>query len=292
MAWNKRFIFLFALMSLPCWPVLRQESLPIVDQAKLDRILKTAGDYCERLKGLALHFVCHENITEKTYEFDRTRSVKFVSSPDKTMEFTTIYDLKTARSKKRSYIYDYQMINLKGVLKEQRDLLEENGRKRDEKDVELKTVRWSAKYLVFGPIGFLSRSWQPYFQYEILGNDKVGNRTAVVLKAVPRDITDENNSSGRIWLDQDDMSILQIEWEPRSIAGFEDTVDTPIGKLQRKMSWTVGYDVVKNGIRFPGSQTIKEIYITPNGKEHTKYVAAYTYDLYRFFIVETQVIFK
>lgn len=88
------------------------------------------------------------------------------------------------------------------------------------------------------------------------------------------------------------MSILQIEWDPQSIPGFDDTVDSPIGMLQRKISWTVSYDVVKNGIRFPDAQTIKEIYVTPNGKEHTKYEAAYKYDQYRFFTVETQVTYK
>jgi outer membrane lipoprotein-sorting protein len=289
---NILFVCFLALIFLTGRIGFGQESPTNADQANLNKILETTGEYCERLNKMALHFVCHENIAEKTHEFDRTTSIKFVSSPEKNMAFTTIYDLKTARSVKRSYIYDYQMINLKGVLKEQRNLLEENGKRRNEQDIELKTVRWSAKYLVFGPIGFLSRSWQPHFQYEVLGNEKVGNRTAVILKAVPRDITSENNSSGRIWLDQDDMSILQIEWEPRSIAGFEDTVDTPIGKLQRKISWTVTYDVVKNGIRFPGAQTITEIYVTPNGKEHTKYEAAYKYDQYRFFTVETQVIYK
>jgi hypothetical protein len=61
---------------------------------------------------------------------------------------------------------------------------------------------------------------------------------------------------------------------------------------KKKIAWTATYDIVKNGIRFPGAQSIKEIYATKNGKEHTKYEAEYIYDQYKFFTVETDVIFK
>lgn len=38
------------------------------DSALLERALLKAGDYCERLKAAALHFVCHENIKERLEE--------------------------------------------------------------------------------------------------------------------------------------------------------------------------------------------------------------------------------
>jgi len=200
--------------------------------------------------------------------------------------------LRVTKTIKHSFIFDYQMIKKGKDLKEKRDLLEENGKKRNEKDVELKTLRMSAKYLVFGPFGFLGKSWQPHFKYEIIGAGKVGKKSAVVLRAVPREISEENNCFGRIWVDDDDASILQIEWEPQSIANYKEIVDSPIGDLKRRISWTVIYDIVKNGIRFPGAQVIKETFISPAGKEHTKYEAAYTYNQYRYFTVETYVIYK
>lgn len=64
------FICSLALILLPCRPGFAQELPASVDQAKLNEILETAGEYYERLKGMALHFVCHEAIAEKTYEFD------------------------------------------------------------------------------------------------------------------------------------------------------------------------------------------------------------------------------
>ena len=70
------------------------------------------------------------------------------------------------------------------------------------------------------------------------------------------------------------------------------TFQSPIGELKRRIAWTVKYDVVKNGIRFPGAQIIKETFITPNGKERVKYEAAYLYDRYRYFTVETEVVVR
>lgn len=295
MSVKKTFIIILicccAMISLSGRPGQTQESSASVDQAKLNKILETAGDYCERLKSMALYFVCHENITERTSEFDRSRIVRFVPDSEKNNLFTIIDDLRVTKTIKHSFIFDYQMIKKGKDLKEKRDLLEENGKRRNEKDVEFKTLRMSAKYLVFGPVGFLSKSWQPHFQYEIIGPGKVGKKSAVVLRAVPREISEENNCFGRIWVDEGDSSILQIEWEPRSIANFKEIVDSPIGGLKRRISWTVIYDIVKNGIRFPSAQAIKETFLTPLGKEHTKYEAAYLYNQYRFFTVETDVIY-
>jgi hypothetical protein len=256
----------------------------------LKKILETAGSYCEKLKTMALNFICHENIKEKTYEFAKT--ILFRLSTDKPRRFLALDDLRTAKTIKNSYINDYQMIKKGDDFKEKRDLLEENSKKRNKKDVELQTLRMSAKCLVFGPVGFLSKSWQPHFQYEIVGAETIHKKKAVVIRAVPREITEENYCFGRIWLDESDSSILQIEWEPQSITNFRETVETSIGELKRKIAWTVTYDVVKNGVRFPGGQSIKEIYITRSGKEHVKYEAEYTYDKYKFFTVETEIIFE
>jgi hypothetical protein len=260
------------------------------NQSGMPAILEAAGDYCERLKNLALYFVCHETIRERTSEFEKT--VLFRISVDKPPRLLTLDDLRTAKTVKSSYLYDYQMIKKGDRFDEKRDLLEKNGKKKHETNVQPETLRMTAKFLVFGPVGFLSKAWQPHFRYEITGADVLGKKRAVMIRAVPREITEENHCFGRIWVDEADSSILQIEWEPGSIANLRDSVASPIGELRRRVAWTVTYDVVKNGVRFPGSQLIKEIYITPNGKEHTKYEAGYVYDSYKFFTVETEVSLK
>jgi hypothetical protein len=281
------FMILILVLGQPLFPQVLSDN---ADQVKLKKILETAGDYCEKLKTMALYFICHENIKEKTYEFEKT--ILFRRGTGEPRRLVPLADLRAVKTIKSSYIYDYQMIKKGDDFKEKRDLLEENGKKRNKKDVELQTVRMSAKYLVFGPVGFLSKSWQPHFRYEIVGVEILNKKKAIVIRAVPQEITEENYCFGRIWLDEGDSSILRIEWEPQSIVHLKETVESSIGELKRKIAWTVTYDIVKNGVRFPGAQSIKEIYITKNGKEHVKYEAEHVYDNYRYFTVETEVIFK
>lgn len=272
-----------------CSPGYPQEQQQGVGPPELEKILKETGEYCEKLKDMALNFVCEEKIAEKTREFGKTIVFKPRNRPRNSTFFE---DLKITKTKKNSYIYDYQMIKKGDDFKEKRDLFLENGKKRSEKNVELKTLRMSSKYLVFGPVGFLSKSWQPHFVYEIIGSETIGQKKAVVLKASPKEITEENYCFGKIWVDETDSSILQIEWEPTSIKNFKEKVESSVGELRRKVSWTVSYDVVKNGIRFPSAQSIKEVYITKQEREHIKYEAEYKYENYKFFTVETEVVFK
>jgi hypothetical protein len=276
------------LFSLNSWNHLySQEVKESARQAQLAKILEATGDYCERLENLALYFVCQENIKERTYAFRKMFILRQLPGG-----FRPVEDLKVDKIEKKSYVYDYQMIKKGPDLKEKRILLEENGKKTHEEDVELKTLRLSAKYLVFGPVGFLSQFWQPHFRYEIVGTEKIDRRPAIVIKASPNEVTAENYCFGRIWIDEKDSSILQIEWEPESIANYKETVASPIGDLKRKIAWTVMYGIVKNGIRFPSAQSIREVFVTMNGKEHIKYEAEYVYDRYKFFTVETDVQIK
>jgi hypothetical protein len=273
-----------------CYPVHPQEQQQGIAAPELEKILKETGEYCERLKDMALDFVCEEKIAEKTYQFGK--ALVFKPGAIRRRNSSFFEDLKTVKSRKNSYVYDYQMIKKGDDFKEKRDFLEENGKKRKEKNVELKTLRMSSKFLVFGPVGFLSKTWQPHFVYEIIGSETIGQKKAFVLKASPKELTEENHCFGKIWVDETDSSILQIEWEPASIKNFEERVESSIGELRREVSWMVSYDVVKNGIRFPSAQLIKETYITKQGKEHIKYEAEYKYENYKFFTVETEVVFK
>jgi hypothetical protein len=271
-------------------PLPAQEIPSPQDESKLAKILETAAEYCERLKATALNFVCRESISEKTYEFGKT--LMFRRAFAKSGGFATFEDLRPVKTIKTSFVYDYQMIKKGDALSEKRDLLEENGKKRDKRNVELQASRLTAKYLVFGPVGFLSRSWQPHFRYEIVGSEKIGGRMAVIVRAVPVETRDENYYFGRIWVDEVEASVLRIEWEPQSIIPLREVVQSPIGDLKRRVTWTAVYDIVKNGVRFPSVQSIREYLLTANAKEHLKYEAEYIYDRHKFFTVETEVVYK
>lgn len=122
----------------------------------LRQVLAKTASYCENLKGLALHFVCGERIEEKIHTFKQST---VLIGDGRMGGYRLRPGLKADKVKKNSYVYDYQMIKKGEEFKERRNLLEENGKKSLVKDVELGTMRMSAKFLVFGPVGFLSPYW-------------------------------------------------------------------------------------------------------------------------------------
>jgi hypothetical protein len=150
-------------------------------------------------------------------------------------------------------------------------------------------MRITFQYLVFGPVGFLSRYWQTRFHYALSGREELDGKKTIIISVTPDEVREENYYSGRIWVDEADSSILKIEWEPKSLAGFEDKAASSIGTLKRKISMATIFGTIKNGIRFPSSQIIEESYLTANDKEHLKYKAEYRYENYRYFTVETAV---
>lgn len=253
---------------------------------KLGVILEKTGKYCERLKKVIFDFVCHENIKEKTFFYEAKRSKMRV---DGTGEQLLIKDLKFKRAKTTTYLYDYQMVRKGNEGFEKRILLQENKRKKHQENAQLKLQRFAAKYLIYGPVGFLSEYWQDFFDYNIVGEETVEGREAIRIAINPKSPREENYSFGNVWVEKVDYSILKIEWDQRSIKDIKDTVESRAGDLQRIVVWGAIYGVEKNGIRFPSQQYIEETFLSPFGKKHTKYLVDIVYDNYKFFIVETEV---
>lgn len=278
-------LFLISLGSLsPDASAARQTSGQ--DQALLQEALKKTGAYCERLKAVALNFVCHENIHESNYFYKRKQSYTR-SEVSGEMLYTTQLELRNVKDK--TYVYDYQMVRKGEEREEQRTLLRENNRKRNKANAKLELQRYFAQYLVYGPVGFLSFYWQNHFNYRLLGTESLDGRSALKIGASPSEEREENYSFGTIWVDAADFSVLKIEWDPRSLAGFNQEVDSSIGNLKREISWNVTYGVEKNGIRFPSLQNLEETLLSHTGKRFPKYRVAITYDDFRFFIVETEI---
>jgi len=260
------------------------------DPSLLPRILDRAAGYCERLKGMALNFVCLETIKEAESSFVWTKANQLYPG-SKVLTLKEAKELKATDSRNKRFVYDFQLIKKGDEFTERRILLEEDGKKKKVENATLNTRRASAKFLVFGPVGFLSGSWQPLFKYEILGTEKEGKATAWVIKASPIERREENYYYGKIWIDQADYSVLKIEWEPLAKPDVSAELQIPEG-VDRRWTWIVTYDVEKNGIRFPGRQTIQEEYITTNGKSHSKYLAEYRFDHFKFFTVERAIVIK
>ena len=256
--------------------------------ASLEKILKAEGDYCELVKKMALYFVCKERVQEKENMFDRgSRSNR--SSADA---------LRVMKVKRQDFLFDYQIIKKGFDFQEKRILLERDGKPLRQENAELNTLKVSAQNLVFGPVGFLSRYWQAYFKYELMGEETIDGKRAIIIRAVPSEERSENNTPGRIWIDSDTNQILRIEFEPQfqdtSVAMSSDKWNSYLGtgskaNFTRHFIWTVDYGLEKNGIRFPARQSIIEQYRSDKGYRITKRAVTFEYSDYQFFTVDVEV---
>jgi hypothetical protein len=250
-------------------------------QKELRVILKK----CERLKTMALNFVCQENIEESIHTYKKTKSIS--RGIFKSAAPVWKVGLKPKRTEKNTFVYDYQMIKKGDNLEEKRTLIKEGKKKRNVEDAELKIEGIKTKFLAYGPVGFLSRYWQQYFNYEIVGKDEINGKKTIVIDAAPTEEREENYYSGKIWVDENDYSILKIEWVPKYIEGYEEDVT---GGIKRTVSWAAFYEFEKNGVRFPSRQLIEEYLITEAGKEYPNNLTTINYDNYKFFQVEVDVV--
>ena len=264
------------------------EQNKLKDQASLSEILKSTRLYCERVKQMALYYICKENITDIENFFES------VTRSSGMQREKRIFNVR--RAKRRTYSYDYQMIKKGDELSEQRIMLEESGTKRHRENADLSHLKYFNQYLIFGPVGFLSKYWQTHFTYSLIGEDRINDEPTIVIKAVPNEIRWDNSNIGRIWINKD-FQILRVEWEPASIENYEDeTLASKLGEFQKTVRWTVDYNVENNGVRFPGQQLIQEIFFrdTPSGirQQAVKRETRFIYEDYKFFIVETNVDYK
>jgi hypothetical protein len=258
-------------------------------QAELDVILKKCADYCEKLNHSVLDFVCREKITEEIYRY----SPEAEGYDDMTgHEKITIkgQGQDSVLEEKNVYIYDYQLIRKENKIRERRILLRENNKKKNEEDAQLKTKRFKHKHIISGPIGLLSEYWQEYYEYKIIKRGKFKGDRAIVIEATPIPSMETNNLYGRIWIREDDFSILKIEWAPKSIKNY-DLIEENARRLNAKplIKFYSEYVFEKNGIRFPSKYSVTETYTRQMRWKHTKSKTTVVYRDYKFFTVETEV---
>jgi len=259
-----------------------------LDNQELNELLHKTGEYCERVKQMALLYVCNEHISDKENFFDRSAGASGLMREEKYF--------KIRKVNKNNYIYDYQLIKNADQLEEKRILMEENGKKRNSRNAQLSRLKYVSKYLVFGPVGFLSRYWQDHFDYKILGNESINASKVTVISASPKESRKDNNNIGKIWIDES-FQILRLEWEPASIKDYKDEIITSgERKFKKKVTWSVDYEIAKNGVRFPSRQRIIETYIYTNsrGNEYKAVKREIRFDFknYQFFTVETDIKYK
>ena len=257
------------------------------NQEEIETILERCAEYCERVKSIALYYVCREKIQDKMNVF-LVKDILMLS-PFETMVSKIRNDPKIERIINNSYIYDYQLINKDEEILEDRILLEKNNRKRRKKNAQLE-LRLRSERVVYGPVGFLSQYWQDYFDYEIIGQERLDNIIATVIEATPNPNNKDNRNFAQLWINKKDGSILQIEWQSESITDYAgNQINFQALDVEVNVNWRVTYGIEKNGVRFPDQQHIQEFLVPKGGQRFLQNEIFILYNNYKFFIVETEI---
>jgi hypothetical protein len=248
----------------------------------LEEILDKCAVYCERLANASLFFVCNERIEEEINEINL-------------VGYSRRIDAKKVEG--NTYVYDYQLMKKGNRIEEKRILLEENGKKKNEKNAQLKTRMFYSKRSVFGPVGLLARKNHDKYNYKIIDEESVHGRKTAVIEATPKSEMRDMPNYGKIWVDKQDYSILKVEVAEESLVGLEQAKETSKLKSTPMISVTHYYDEVYKTdenqiIRFPSKTVfLYEKHLYKRGYREQVIVAKtqFIYDNYKFFTVEVDV---
>jgi hypothetical protein len=249
-------------------------------QRGLENILKKCAEYCERLSQSSLLFSCRETIEEKIYHSrpDSGRILKFPG--DKQFRKNEIY----------TYVYDYKFSLKDKRIEESRVLVEENGQKKHEEDAWLKIKMFKDKIVLFEPIGLLSEEWQRHYEYKSSKETKLKKEKSILIEAIPRSFEESGLLSAKLWVSEEDFSVLKIEWTQTSLGGFEGITKTAEGlDVQPRIMFVSEYTIEKNGIHFPSKYLIKEAYIGPDQKRFIRSETQIRYNNHNFITVEAKI---
>lgn len=246
-------------------------------QRLLEKTLKGAAEYCEKMKRSAFHFFCKEDIREMV-DFNHTMGL--VTSGKSYKAFT-----------KNRYIYEYQLFREEGRVTESRTLLELNGIKKKVPDAQLKINGIRYKKLIFGPISLVSREAQPRYFYTITGEDQLWGEPAVVIEALPIYYGDSMRLYGKIWINNKDYSVMKIQFNPKSIQSSHLIEKRSMRHNARpKVDFYEEFQITKFGIRFPSRYYLEEAYLLKTMPKFVRLQLDAKFKDYMFFVVGSEVI--
>jgi hypothetical protein len=266
-------------------PGVHSQSRP----ADIAAILERCAAYCDKLSRSVLDFVCAERVVETIADIRVARPV-VSGSGSRAFYFSRPWGSVDKRTRSK-YLYDYQLVRAKsGEITETRVLLEENGRKVEEKEASLKTRIFVYKYVVMGPVGLLGRAEQENFDFSVVKETTLKKQPVIIIQAAPKPGAAGNVLYGKVWVRQSDAGILRIEWQPESMGNYEgiEEMARELG-MKPRLSFISEYDFEKNGLRFPSRYEIEEAYSSKVRAPLVRSKTEVTYDAYKFFTVETGV---
>ena len=270
-------------------------------QFQLALILKAARQYCQRLEKAALDFVCQEEVSEfiDLTRYNDPNLVRQVPSVDavlggwhSTHRSELRFDTPAAGKTENTYLFDYQFIRKAGEVKENRLLLEKNGKKSSKKDEPPKMEAFQYADVLLAPVRLLDERFGAYYDFRLLREDELSGMKTWVVDVIPRLSVVDVYLGGKIWLKQEDSSVLRIDWDASTFGKYESIL-LRAKKFESKPDVTsyTEFGFEKNGLRFPSLDQTEEAYVDKDGKKFVRAVTKIVYKDYKFFTVETETDF-
>lgn len=270
---------------------------------QLNKILKGATEYCNKLDSAVFHYICKEEILETTSELgpikNKTES-KFDHAGRMVNKRIQGKVIGNVINNKKKYIYDYQLLQNGNQVVEQRKRIKKGKNQTEIPNTELRVDSFLSKKIAMTPLAIFDILSQTKFKFRFLKNEKIKNIDAVVIEVFPIDHTNSKSIYGKVWIDKTDHSILRIEVNPVSIGGFRNLYIRS-GKIGGRLDikCRIEFNLKRDGVRFPTSVIISERYYGGRLLKNTlglKYLEknkiVYKYTDYKFFDVDTEVKIK
>lgn len=255
--------------------------------ARLAGILEKAAEYCRKLESAALDFTCLEKFEEKTFGIPERKPDTAVNMSGSTGGRMS-YSYQSPDSGFTNQLgYGYRLVRKGGQTTETRTLVDDNGIKKSEEGAQLTMLSVREESALFGPVGLLGADEQRHHDYKIVDEERRKGKTYVVVEAVPKPSAKAPHALGRVWVQEDDASIVKIVWSQKSAGGFPqvEAIARDL-EVEPDLATTTEYDVVQNGLRFPSRDATEEAYVPKKGKRFVKSAAKIVYKDYKFSAVE------
>jgi TonB family protein len=262
----------------------------------LGKVLDGTADYCRKLAGASLDFICEETIKETHYNFatDPQWAGLVVTSREtgQVVKSTWFPQWDPGRTQKNDYLCDYLFVRKGEKFEERRIILKDNSRTMTDRSRLLEEKRFTALNPVLAAVQLLGRDQQRLFNFRLIQTESLNGRKAFLLEAIPKSGNTWGVEYAKIWVDQSSFQVLRSEIQGIPLEGYDDVLKDAVQfRVRPYLLTTHSYELEKNGVRFPSRSTIRVEYPRRGDfyKDRTlKLKIDMAYDKYKFFTVETE----
>lgn len=272
-------------------------------QAAMPVILEKCADYCDKLKGAALDYICEETIRDVNFNLPTGEELRKQSSIVITMVsgIGSVSQLGISRlpfpnperAERNEYVCDYLFVKKGEGIQDRRIILKENGRPLPDRTKILEERRLTTLAPFLAPVRLLGRDRQPWFDYRLLKSDRIKGKESWVIEVVPKAGNAAGLEHAKVWAEKTSGRVLKAEIAGLPYEGYEEVLKELVQfNARARFVATYSYSVEKKGLAFPSEAKIRVNYaypgVTPERFSIERIRTDLKYDKYKFFTVETE----